>query len=811
MPYPGLPSRLPSLAIAPISGTEPAEMSSPSILLTTLNSRYHHSSFGLRYLYANLKDLQPRAKLLEFTISQNTREIAETILAHDPRIVGLGVYIWNTSETYEVVSMLKRLKPGLIVVLGGPEVSHEAQSQAICELADFTIQGEADFLFYEFCRAYLEEGKLPPRKWVQGPLPEVAQIASPYSYYSDEDIRHRVIYVEASRGCPYKCEYCLSSLDKSVRNFPIEPFLADLSRLIERGARQFKFIDRTFNLSPSISTRILQFFLDRIELGLFLHFEMVPDRLPPELRELIKKFPKGSLQFEIGIQTWDPEVAKNVSRRQDYAKVAENFRFLAAETGVHTHADLIVGLPGETLETFARGFDAVTSLAPDEVQVGLLKRLKGTPIIRHDQAFGMVYQEHPPFQILQTCTMPFETIQKMTRFANFWDLYANSGNFKRTVTLLRERTVGGGSFFEEFFRFSEFLSARHRAGHGVALLNLVESAWIYLTENLAVEPDLARECLIQDYTGTVKRDVPVFLRTAEQQAGKPKGPRPAETASATPRRQQRHLASKGAVAPLLIAGLLGAGIALAPNSHAKPKPEIELPSVIGGELVEAESPAASPLVRVKGWGNCTGVLIAPELVLTAAHCVKLGAQVPVSQVSVSFGVTASEDAITLGARGLRVHDAFKMENYYRDVPFEKNLGDLALIRLSEPAPAGARPMQLPSAGLRLEPGTTVTVAGFGMTTPKDSSGFGTLYKASQAILNWDYAETELQLDRIGASGVCQGDSGGPAWVELDGTPTLIGITNWGIRPHCEGWVVFAKVPAMLGWIESKSAELLALD
>ena len=521
---------------------------SSEIVLSTLNARYHHSAFGLRYLFANLRELKERSTIVEFTISQNSKDIVESILKLEPKIVGFGVYIWNTDETYEVVSILKKLRPELIVVLGGPEVSYETDQQKICHLADYTIKGEGDLLFYELCRSLLggeKPAEKPSEKWISAVLPEIGYLQSPYRYYTDEDIKNRVIYVEASRGCPYKCEYCLSSLDKSVRNFPLQNFLSDMEQLIQRGARQFKFIDRTFNLSIAVSTQILQFFLDRMEHGLFLHFEMVPDRLPAELRELIKKFPKGTLQFEIGIQTWNPEVSKLVSRRQDYKKIEENFRFLAQETGVHTHADLIVGLPGETLQSFATGFDALATLSPDEIQVGILKRLKGTPIIRHDQEWGMVYQEHPPFQILQTKTLDFLTLQKMNRFSQFWDMYANSGNFQQSMKLLREKATkrSDGSYFWEFYEFVDFLSERHKQTHSVALLNLVESMWVYLRTRMHVDETVARDVLIQDYAGKVKRDIPTFLRDPNSlQGSKRKNDDRGMKTSFTPKRQQRHLA-----------------------------------------------------------------------------------------------------------------------------------------------------------------------------------------------------------------------------------------------------------------------------
>ena len=169
------------------------------------------------------------------------------------------------------------------------------------------------------------------------------RVVLPYEFYTDEDLRHRVIYVEASRGCPFSCEFCLSSLDVPVRNVPLDTFLAAMGRLLDRGLRQFKFVDRTFNLNLEFSRSILQFFLDRYEPGMFLHFEMIPDRLPEVLRELIRQFPAGALQFEVGVQTLDDDTAKRISRRQDVKKLAENLRSLRDETGVHVHADLIAG------------------------------------------------------------------------------------------------------------------------------------------------------------------------------------------------------------------------------------------------------------------------------------------------------------------------------------------------------------------------------------------------------------------------------------------------------------------------------------
>lgn len=509
------------------------------ILLTTLNSSYSHASFGLRYLMANLGHLSTRTQILEFTIQKHPLDIAESILQQNPKIVGFGVYIWNTQETYEVIASLKKIKPELIIVLGGPEVSHESESQAICQLADFTIKGEADFLFKDFCESILIRGETPTKKFISGALPEIHELCLPYDLYTDEDIKNRVVYVEVSRGCPYRCEYCLSSLDKSVRNFELDRFLQAMQTLIDRGLRQFKFIDRTFNLSPTTCVSILEFFYKQIDLGLFLHFEMVPDRLPLEIRELIKKFPPASLQFEIGIQTWNPEVAKNVSRRNDYNKVKDNFHFLATETGVHTHADLIVGLPGESIESFAKGFDTLAALSPNEIQVGILKRLKGAPIARHDFNFQMVYSDRPPFQILKNKDLSFEQIQDMNRFAKFWDMISNSGIFKNFVDLIKakSREREDQSFFWEFYNFKNYLTERFSQSFGISQLSLFEACYDFLKSHYKLEEEQAKDYILKDYSLTGRLDHPKFLQTHV---------RVAKTANnhAIPKRQRRHLAHK---------------------------------------------------------------------------------------------------------------------------------------------------------------------------------------------------------------------------------------------------------------------------
>lgn len=498
------------------------------IVLATLNAKYIHASFGLRYLMANLGELKPHATLLEFDINQRPLDIAEVLLAQNPRILGLGVYIWNVTETTEVVAAIKRIRPDVIVVLGGPEVSYETATQEIVRLADHVITGEADLKFAELCRVLLDGragSPLPavvaeserrarsdapyPPKIIPAELPEFSRLALPYEFYDAKDIAHRVIYVEASRGCPFTCEFCLSSLDVPVRSVNLDLFLAEMQKLLDRGVRQFKFVDRTFNLNLNTSRAILEFFLARHQPENFYHFEMIPDRLPEALRETIAKFPAGSVQFEVGIQTFNPTVGKLISRKQDYAKLDDNLNWLRAHTGVHVHADLIVGLPGEDMASFGAGFDKLIALRPQEIQVGILKRLRGTPIVRHDAEWQMTYAAHPPYEILQTKLIDFATMQRLRRFARYWDLVGNSGNFFETTRLLWSRD---GSPFESFLRWSDWLHATIHRTDSIALARLMELLFAHLTTEKKLAAQAVAETLWRDAQRAGRKEKPPFLR-----------------------------------------------------------------------------------------------------------------------------------------------------------------------------------------------------------------------------------------------------------------------------------------------------------
>lgn len=503
---------------------EPAAITtaaSSTIVLCTLNAKYIHASLGLRYLLANMDrhggaGLRARTLLREYTIARAPQQIVDELLALRPTVVGFGVYIWNVSQTTEVVRRLKRQAPAVRVVLGGPEVSHEVEQQEIVRLADHVITGWGDVSFPKLCRALLH-GPAPLMKVIPGEQPPLDEIVLPYAEYSDEDLAHRLLYVEASRGCPFKCEFCLSSLDKTAWAFDLDAFLAELNLLHRRGARHFKFVDRTFNLKVEASVRILQFFLDRMSEDLFVHFEVVPDHLPERLKTMILQFPPGVLQFEVGIQSFNPQVQQRIARRQDNAKTEANLRWLVHESPAHLHADLIFGLPGETLESFAAGFDRLYAIGPHEIQLGLLKRLRGTPIVRHTAAHAMVYDPAPPYAVRQTGVVDAATVQRYVRLARYWELVANSGRFARTLPLLLQ----GVSAFAAFWAFSDWLWQRHGETAHLTPEQLVDALHDYLRDERGLAPDLVQAALVADYLASGARARPATLRAVLPAQGAP--------------------------------------------------------------------------------------------------------------------------------------------------------------------------------------------------------------------------------------------------------------------------------------------------
>lgn len=502
----------------------------PQIILSTLNARYIHSAFGLRYLQANMGKLQPQTEIREYTLQAPLQETAEQLLAYKPKIIGFGVYIWNILQTTELVALIKTIAPEVIVVVGGPEVSYEWEDQRIVHYADYLITGQADLKFAAISKEIVE-GRPPEQKVHHAMVPELKQIASPYGFYNDEDIAHRIIYVEASRGCPFKCEFCLSALDKTSTPFDQQQFLKDMEILHQKGVRHFKFVDRTFNLNVKASSAILEFFLERMDEHLFLHFEVIPDRLPEKLKKLLARFPEGSLQLEVGIQTLNPEVQKLISRKQDNKQSRENLAWLRNQSTAHIHSDLIIGLPGEDIESFGKGFNEMVALNPHEIQVGILKRLKGSPVIRHTEEYQLLFNPTAPYDVLSTSTINFETMQQLKRFARYWDMIGNSGHFTNSLKLILDESP-----FDNFLKLSIWLYETTQQTAHISLKRLYELVYQGMQKAIAITEEQARAMVLLDYEKSGVKGLIGFMKNNVQKQSESQ-----KTRKLASKRQQKHV------------------------------------------------------------------------------------------------------------------------------------------------------------------------------------------------------------------------------------------------------------------------------
>ena len=448
------------------------------IVLTTINAKWIHPSLALRLLKANLGSLEETCEIIEFNLRQPLGEKVESLLAARPRILGISVSIWNHTATLELLAELEKTwtahnaqRP--LVVLGGPEVTHLPETAEIFRFADFVIRGEGEEAFRVLCENVMAGIAHNTRKFINAEPVSLDRIKSGYRLYTDEDLAKKLIYVEASRGCPFNCEFCLSSLDSEVREFPLDPFLAQMDELVTRGAGTFKFLDRSFNVNINRALKIIEFFLEKIEARkerLVVHFETVPSIFPDELREALSRFPPESLRLEIGIQTLNPEVSVRIGRRSNPEKELEAIRFLREKTNAVIHADLIAGLPGEDLVSFGRGFDRLwlalseTDKPPKtdhkraEIQLGILKLLPGAPISRHNETFGMRYNPLPPYEIEETAAIASADLCRIRNFARFWELIVN----RRLVKFTESKPV-----FENFMALSDRLFAHFGRNWGI--------------------------------------------------------------------------------------------------------------------------------------------------------------------------------------------------------------------------------------------------------------------------------------------------------------------------------------------------------
>jgi radical SAM superfamily enzyme YgiQ (UPF0313 family) len=462
----------------------------PAILLTTINAKWIHPSLALRLLKANLGRLEGDCEILEFALRQPLAEKLGALQSRRPRILGISLAIWNHIPSLELLEALEKAwgaEPP-VVVLGGPEASYLPAGAEIFRHADYVIRGEGEGAFRELCETLL--GETPVRRkrsgegpgFITGTPADLDRIRQAYHYYDGEDLARKLVYVESVRGCPFHCGFCQSAAPgfggdgvKRVRQFPLGSFLAEMDALINRGARNFKFLDRSFNADTGRALEIMDFFLRHIGAGspLRVHFEMVPGFFSPALRERLRRFPAGTLRVEIGIQTLNPRTAALV-RRPEYGIPGpgegplEILRFLHEETGATIHADLIAALPGETFDSFAEGFDklwlALSGPALQagrvEIQLGILKILPGTPLAR--EAGALCHAAAPPYEVLSTAALPRPGLDRIKNFARFWELLINRRPFPELPI-----AAPGKAVFGPFMELSDRLLLRLGRNWGI--------------------------------------------------------------------------------------------------------------------------------------------------------------------------------------------------------------------------------------------------------------------------------------------------------------------------------------------------------
>jgi len=461
----------------------------PSIGIVTLNARFIHSSLSLRYLRnAARRAGYTNVWILEFTINQPLWKIAAEIQKQKPQILGVSIYIWNRTQSFELIELLKKQNPNLAIVIGGPEVSFEKKFSP-----DYTtIAGEGETKWVE-CLDALQKGETPSEETVErwntygNELPEL------HPPYIDEDypnLVNRYAYMETSRGCPYLCSFCLSALDKKVRYFEEESLRRQIKKLIRSGVQKIKFVDRTFNLQPKRMRALMEWLTQFSDTE--FHFEVVGDLISDDMLTFLETVPQGMFQFEIGVQTTTENVQEAIQRKQNNQKLFNIVENLVRQDRVHLHCDLIFGLPGETLEQLLESFTQVFLLRPHELQLGFLKFLPGTPINDLIEQHDYQYLSSPPYEVISHKDLSADEVAWLKRFEEVFDMFYNSKRFKFSIEHLLKRK----SPVQIFQELMEYLNTQFASQNGLALDTQYRA--FLQTFDIASDP-LALDLLKLDY------------------------------------------------------------------------------------------------------------------------------------------------------------------------------------------------------------------------------------------------------------------------------------------------------------------------
>lgn len=459
-------------------------------ILTTLNAKYIHTSLALRWLYVANKD-RFDLSFREFTIKENSRRIADELLALRCEVIAISVSIWNVRQTRELVIALKEARPELVLIVGGPEVMYEPEFFLADWPIDYVISGEGEFVLGELLETIRQGMPVQikgvssrehiDRTIVQADIERLALLPSPYRLEEDrEDRQHKIVYFETSRGCPFQCRYCLSSLEKGVRYFPQEYIFQNLKYLIEQNARQIKFLDRTFNLNREHTEGVFQFLIGNYRPALSCQFEVYADLLDDALIDhLNRELPAGFFRFEIGIQSTYAPTNRAVRRTQNFELLSRNIRKIMGGGKIDLHLDLIAGLPYESFDRFRQSFNDVFALGGKEVQLGFLKMLRGTELRRDADRYGYRYDQEAPYEIIRNADLSSGELARIHRAEQMLDKYWNSGRFRQTMEVVF-KDYYPGRYFEFFDEMGTFYQCNHYPHHGYQLEDLFRYLYRFL-------------------------------------------------------------------------------------------------------------------------------------------------------------------------------------------------------------------------------------------------------------------------------------------------------------------------------------------
>ena len=437
------------------------------ILLAACNAKYIHSNLAVYNLRAYAEEYREHIILKEYTINQQKDEILRDIYLEKPDIICFSCYIWNVSFVKEIAQDLKKILPDSVFWAGGPEVSFDAEDFLKKNPGFFGVMvGEGEETFRELCRFYVEN---------KGSLEEISGIAFyfgekirhngwreimdlskvPFAYENMEDFRNKIVYYESSRGCPFSCSYCLSSVDKKLRFRNLDLVKKELQFFIDRKVPQVKFVDRTFNCKHSHAMEIWQYILEHDNGITNFHFEISADLLKEEELSLMEKMRPGLIQLEIGVQSTNPDTIKAIRRTMDFERLSEIVNKIHSFGNIHQHLDLIAGLPYENYDSFRNSFNQVYALKPEQLQLGFLKVLKGSLMKEMEEEYGIVHKEKEPYEVLSTKWLSYGEILKLKTVESMVEVYYNSGQFQNTLNYIESFFEDAFSLYEELGKFYE--------------------------------------------------------------------------------------------------------------------------------------------------------------------------------------------------------------------------------------------------------------------------------------------------------------------------------------------------------------------